>query len=172
MIRFSAEQRGRKRPEETSALASTALGLYFVIFVVAVAITLALAGALPSVVDIPDRYVDEAQLALILVLLGFAFRFPLGLFTSLLAGQQRYDVINFAGLLSAVLYLVGRRGRPALAGRRRRHARRRDADRHARPAAVAAAVGSPRAADAAPPAVARDARPGARAALVQRAATS
>ena len=28
VIRFSAEQRGRKRPEETSALASTALGLY------------------------------------------------------------------------------------------------------------------------------------------------
>ena len=40
-------------------------------------------------------------------MLGFAFRFPLGLFTSLLAGQQRYDVIKFAGLLSAVLYLVG-----------------------------------------------------------------
>ena len=43
-------------------------------------------------------------------MLGFAFRFPLGLFTSLLAGQQRYDVINFAGLLSAVLYLVGLTG--------------------------------------------------------------
>lgn len=106
VIRFSAEQRGRKSHEETSALASTALALYFVIFVIAVAITLALAWALPSVIDIPARYVEEAQLALVLVMLGFAFRFPLGLFTSLLAGQQRYDVINFAGLLSTVLYVA------------------------------------------------------------------
>lgn len=106
VIRFSAEQRGRKRPEETGTLASTALGIYFGIFVVAVAITLGLAWALPSVVDIPVRYVEAAQLALVLVMLGFAFRFPLGLFTSLLAGQQRYDVLNFAGLLSTVLYVV------------------------------------------------------------------
>jgi len=107
VIRFSAEQRGRKSQEETSALASTALALYLVIFLVAVAVTLILAWVLPLVVDIPDRFVDEARLALILVLLGFAIRFPVGLFTSLLAGQQRYDVINFAGLVSAVLYLVG-----------------------------------------------------------------
>lgn len=105
VIRFSAEQRGRKSQTETSGLASTALGLYGVIFGVAVVITLALAWALPAVVDIPARYVEAAQLALILVMLGFAVRFPLGLFTSLLAGQQRYDVLNFAGLLSTVLYV-------------------------------------------------------------------
>ena len=105
VIRFSAEQRGRKRPEETSVLASTALGLYLVIFAVALVITLALVWALPVVIGISDRYVDAAQLALALVLLGFAIRFPLGLFTSLLAGQQRYDVLNGAGVLSSLLYL-------------------------------------------------------------------
>jgi len=106
VIRFSAEQRGRKSQEETSGLASTALGLYLVIFLVSIVITLALAWALPSIVDIPHRFVDAAQLALVLAMLGFAFRFPLGLFTSLLAGQQRYDVLNFAGLLSTVLYVL------------------------------------------------------------------
>jgi O-antigen/teichoic acid export membrane protein len=106
VIRHSAEQRGRRAPEETNELASTALALYAVIFAAAVLITLALAWALPTVIDIPDEYVHPAQLALVLVLLGFAVRFPLGLFTSLLAGQQRYDVMNFAGLLSTVLYVV------------------------------------------------------------------
>ena len=57
-------------------------------------------------IDIPIAYVDEAQIALFLVMLGFAIRFPLGLFTSLLAGQQRYDVLNLAGVLSIVLYVA------------------------------------------------------------------
>ena len=105
VIRFSAEQRGRKRPEETSALASTAFGLYLVIFAVALVITVVLAWALPVLIEIPDEYVDATQLALVLVLLGFAIRFPLGVFTSLLAGQQRYDVLNGAGVLSSLLYL-------------------------------------------------------------------
>lgn len=105
VIRFSAEQRGRKSPEETSTLASTALGIYFVIFSVAIVITLVLAWALPRVVEIQDRYVHAAQLALVLAMLGFAIRFPLGLFASLLAGQQRYDVLNSAGVLSSLVYL-------------------------------------------------------------------
>lgn len=105
VIRHSAEQRGRGAPEETNELASTALALYLAIFVAAVAISLALAWGLPSVIDIPDRYVDESQIGLFLVMLAFAIRFPLGLFTSLLAGQQRYDVLNFAGVLSIMLYV-------------------------------------------------------------------
>jgi O-antigen/teichoic acid export membrane protein len=105
VIRFSAEQRGRKSQEETSTLASTALGIYFVIFSVAIVITLVLAWVLPRVVEIQDRYVHAAQVALVLAMLGFAIRFPLGLFASLLAGQQRYDVLNGAGVLSSLLYL-------------------------------------------------------------------
>ena len=33
-------------------------------------------------------------------------RFPVGLFGFLLAGQQRYDVLNIGNLLGAVLYFV------------------------------------------------------------------
>jgi len=106
VIRHSAEQRGRGAGEETNELASTALLLYLVIFAVAVAVTLGLVWALPSLIDVRDEYVGPARLALVLVMLGFAIRFPVGLFTSLLAGQQRYDVINFAGLLSAVIYVA------------------------------------------------------------------
>lgn len=106
VIRFAAEQRGRQSPAETSRLASTALALYAVIFLIAIAVTLALTWALPVVIEISDRYVDAARVALLLVMLGFAIRFPLGLFTSLLAGQQRYDVLNFAGLLSTVVYVA------------------------------------------------------------------
>jgi O-antigen/teichoic acid export membrane protein len=106
VIRFAAEQRGRRRPEETSGLAATALTLYAVIFAVALLLAVGLAWALPRAMDVPAAYVGAAQVALVIVLLGFAIRFPLGLFSSLLAGQQRYDVINFAGLLSMVLYVA------------------------------------------------------------------
>ena len=34
----------------------------------------------------------------------FVLRFPVGLFSYLLAGQQRYDVLNIGNLLGAVLY--------------------------------------------------------------------
>jgi len=106
VIRHGAEQRGRGRPEETDALASTALALYVVIFVVTALLAFGLAWALPRVVDMPDDYVWAAQVALLLVVLGWAFRFPLGLFASLLAAQQRYDVLNVAGFLSTVLYVA------------------------------------------------------------------
>lgn len=106
VIRHTAEQRGRDAQEETNELASTALLLYLGIFAVAVAVTLGLTWALPSLIDIRSDHVDSARLALLLVMIGFAIRFPVGLFTSLLAGQQRYDVINFAGFISTVLYVA------------------------------------------------------------------
>src|SRR5918992_946383 len=84
LIRFAAEQRGREARHETSALA----------------------WLLPLVVDISAEYERAAQVALVLTVGTFVTRFPLGLFNFLLAGQQRYDLVNGANVVGAVLYFV------------------------------------------------------------------
>ena len=104
LIRFAAEQRGRNARDETSELTSTAFAIYLVLAVVAVLLAVLLAFLLPLVVDISDEYVRAAQIAVVVSVGTFVFRFPLGLFGFLLAGQQRYDVLNVANILGAVLY--------------------------------------------------------------------
>ena len=104
IIRFAAEQRGRDAREETSELASTAFAIYLVLALVATLLAFALAWLLPLVVEISDQYVHAAQVAVLITIGAFVIRFPLGLFSVLLAGQQRYDVLNIGNLLAAVLY--------------------------------------------------------------------
>lgn len=104
LIRFAAEQRGRNARGETSELTSTALAIYLVLAVVSVLLAALLAYLLPLVVDISDQYVRAAQIAVVVSVGTFVLRFPLGLFGFLLAGQQRYDVLNVANILGAVLY--------------------------------------------------------------------
>ncbi len=45
-----------------------------------------------------------AQVALVISVGTFLIRFPVGLFSFLLAGQQRYDVLNIGNLLGSFLY--------------------------------------------------------------------
>ena len=106
LIRFAAEQRGREARHETSELASTALVIYVGLALVTLLLSFALAWLLPLVVDISDEYERAAQVALVLTIGTFVIRFPLGLFNFLLAGQQRYDVLNAANLLGAALYFA------------------------------------------------------------------
>ena len=104
LIRFAAEQRGRGARGETSELTSTALAIYLVLAVLSVLQAVLLAFLLPHVVDISDEYVRAAQIAVVVSVGTFVLRFPLGLFGYLLAGQQRYDVLNVANILGALLY--------------------------------------------------------------------
>src|ERR671910_56696 len=104
LIRFAAEQRGRNARDETSELTSTAFAIYLLLAVVSVLLAVLLAYLLPLVVDISDEYVRAAQIAVVVSVGTFVLRFPLGLFGFLLAGQQRYDVLNVANILGALLY--------------------------------------------------------------------
>ena len=106
LVRFAAEQRGRDAQHETSALASTALAIYGALAVVTLLLAFVLAWVLPRVVEISDEYVWAAQVALVIAVGTFVVRFPLGLFNFLLAGQQRYDLVNGANVVGAVLYFV------------------------------------------------------------------
>jgi O-antigen/teichoic acid export membrane protein len=106
IVRFAAEHRGRGATEDTSSLASVGLVVYGAIALVTIAVAVPLAWLVPLLVEIPDSLVTPARAATILVVAGIAARFPLGMFGNLLVGQQRYDVINLANLVSIVLYTV------------------------------------------------------------------
>ena len=60
---------------------------------------------IPYLIDLPGGARRRARLVVALVALGFVLQFPLGLFGSLLVAQQRYDVMNFAGLVSIPFYI-------------------------------------------------------------------
>ena len=106
IIRFAAEARGRRLPEDTNALASVGLVLYAVIGAVSLPIGLAIAWLVPALVSTPDDLVWPARISTFLVVLGIALRFPLGLFNNLLLGQQRFDLQNLANFTSTALYAV------------------------------------------------------------------
>ena len=104
LIRFAAEQRGRDARNETSELTSTAFAIYLGLALLTTLLAFVLAILLPHVVEISDDYVRAAQLALVISVGTFVIRFPIGLFNFLLAGQQRYDVLNIGNLLGSLLY--------------------------------------------------------------------
>ena len=106
IVRYAAEARGRRAPEDTNALASAGLALYGVIGLVTLPVGLVVAWLVPVLVDTPDDLVWEARVATFLVVLSIAARFPLGLFNNLLVGQQRFDLQNLANFISTVLYAV------------------------------------------------------------------
>jgi len=108
IIRFAAEQRGRgaQAEAEASELASAGLVLYGVVALATLALGLALIGLLPVFAEVPEGLLWPGRIALALLLAGSLIRFPFSLVNNLLAGQQRYDVINLGSLLSIVVYTV------------------------------------------------------------------
>lgn len=106
IIRFSAEQRGRGAVEETSMLVSAGLVLYGAIALVTTGVGVGLAWLVPYLIDLPPDLVRPVRVATILVVAGFAVRFPLGLFGNLLLGRSRYDLVNLGNFVSVVVYSV------------------------------------------------------------------
>jgi O-antigen/teichoic acid export membrane protein len=109
VVRFGAHARGRNDPEELNALASVGLVVYAVIGIVSVAVGIVLAAIVPYLLSMPHHLVWPARVATLLVVAGFAAEFPLGLFSNLLVGQQRYDLLNLGSIARLVVYaaLVG-----------------------------------------------------------------
>lgn len=106
VVRFVAEARGRGDDAEASALASNALVVYAGVGVVTLLSGSVLAWFVPALVGAPDDLVWASRVAALIVVLSIAARFPLGLFGSLMAGRQRFDVTAAAGLLANVLLVV------------------------------------------------------------------
>jgi len=104
IIRSSAEARGRGAPEDVNAIASVGLAMYAVIGLLTLPVGIGLAFLVPWAGNAPADLVWPARICTLLVVLSIAARFPLGLFTNLLIGRQRWDVQNLANFVSTVLY--------------------------------------------------------------------
>ncbi len=104
IVRFAAAYRGQGSTEETNALASTGLVVYAAIGLASIPVGLALAWAVPYLIDIPSDLDWDARAATALIVLGLVLRFPFGLFGSLLLGQHRFDVQNLGNAISLVVY--------------------------------------------------------------------
>jgi O-antigen/teichoic acid export membrane protein len=106
VVRFTAEARGRRAPEDTNRLASVALVLYAAIGVVTLVLGIAISWLVPLLIDTPDDLTGDSRLAAFLVTLSLVVRFPLGLFYNLLGGHQRFDVQNLGNFLGTIAYAV------------------------------------------------------------------
>lgn len=106
VVRFSAKHRGAGEQHETSVLASVALVAYGLIALVTMGAGAVLAYLVPILTDVPDDLVTPTRVATVLVVASLAARFPLGLFSNVLLGQQRYDVVNLGNFASLVVYAI------------------------------------------------------------------
>ena len=106
VVRFTAFHRGRDAPDEIDALASTSLAVFLVLGALSVAVGLVIAWFLPAMIDLPANLERPAQVAAVIATFTLGMQAPLGLFSNLLKGAQRFDVLNVGGLASIVAYAV------------------------------------------------------------------
>lgn len=106
VVRFTAFHRGRKSPDDINALASTSLAVFVLLGLFSIAVGLVIAWFLPVMIDLPADLERPAQVAAVIATLTLGLQAPLGLFTSLLKGVQRFDVINAGGVASIAVYAV------------------------------------------------------------------
>jgi O-antigen/teichoic acid export membrane protein len=105
VVRFAATYRGRGSSEETNALLSVGLVLYGAVTLVSLPVAVGLAFAVPPLLGLEGDIVWPARVAALIVAGTVVTRFPLGLASNLLLGQQRADVVNAANALAALSYL-------------------------------------------------------------------
>lgn len=106
VIRFAAAYRGEGAEERTSELASVGLVLYVVVGAASLLLGAALAWLVPSLTDVPDDLVGPVRVATVLLVAAVGLRLPLGLFVSLLAGRQRYDIVNWSNAAAVGLHAI------------------------------------------------------------------
>ena len=106
VVRFTAFHRGRDAPDDINALASTSLAVFVVLGLLSIAVGLVIAWFLPAMIDLPPNLERPAQVAAVIATLTLGTQAPLGLFSSLLKGAQRFDVLNAGGIASIVVYAV------------------------------------------------------------------
>jgi O-antigen/teichoic acid export membrane protein len=104
IVRYSAYYRGRRDTAAISEVASCGFALY-----VGISALLALAGVLfavvlPSIESIHGELVHPARVAAFVTVLTLALELPIGAFSNLLKGQQRFDIVNAGSLVSLVVY--------------------------------------------------------------------
>jgi O-antigen/teichoic acid export membrane protein len=106
VIRYAAAYRGEGDEERTSELASVGLVLYVVVGTASVVLGAIFAWIIPYLTDVPDDLVGPVRVATFVLVAAVGLRLPLGLFVSLLAGRQRYDIVNWSNAVAVGIYAI------------------------------------------------------------------
>jgi O-antigen/teichoic acid export membrane protein len=106
IVRYVAKYSATEEYEELSRLVNTAMFSYGAIGAVSMMITLLAAYYVNSIFRIPPEFVATARLLLLMVGTSVSLGFPLGVFSGILEGLQRFYVLNFTNITSTILRAI------------------------------------------------------------------
>jgi O-antigen/teichoic acid export membrane protein len=94
VVKFVAEHHARENLDELNATCSTIFGVYLAFGGLCFALALALVGPLPHLFHIPGGYANDARLMLLMMGVGLLVQFPGSVYSGVLMGLERFDVMN------------------------------------------------------------------------------
>jgi O-antigen/teichoic acid export membrane protein len=106
IVRYVAKCSATEEYDELNRLVNTAMFSYGGIGAVAMVITLVAAYYVNSIFKIPAEFVGTARWLLLMVGTSVSLGFPLGVFSGILEGLQRFYVLNFTNITSTILRAI------------------------------------------------------------------
>jgi O-antigen/teichoic acid export membrane protein len=106
IVRYVAKYSATGEYDELNRLLNTAMFSYTAIGAVAMSITLIAAYFVNSIFRIEPEFVTTARWLLLIVGASVSLGFPLGVFSGILEGLQRFYVLNFTNIASTILRTV------------------------------------------------------------------
>lgn len=106
IVRYVAKYSATSQQEEMNQLVNTATFSYTAIGILAMAVTLIAAYYVNSIFHIPAEFVSTARWLLLMSGASVSLGFPLGVFSGILEGLQRFYLLNFTSIGSTLLRAV------------------------------------------------------------------
>jgi O-antigen/teichoic acid export membrane protein len=103
IVRFVSKFSAVEDTDNLARVINTSFGIYSIIGILAMLVTLAGTIYVDSIFKIPPQFHSTAQWLLLIVGTSVAIGFPLGVFGGILEGLQRFDVLNWTGLGATLL---------------------------------------------------------------------
>jgi len=106
IVRYVAKYSATEDYDELNRLINTAMFSYTGIGAVAMLITLVAVHFMNSIFKIPAEFVGTSRLLLLMVGASVSLGFPLGVFSGILEGLQRFYVLNFTNITSTIVRAI------------------------------------------------------------------
>ncbi|MGA8437520.1 MAG: oligosaccharide flippase family protein, partial [Candidatus Sulfotelmatobacter sp.] len=103
IVRYVAKYSATEEHDELNGLVNTAMFGYSGIGIVAMAVTLIATYYVNSIFRIPTEFVVTARWLLLMVGTSVSLGFPLGVFSGILEGLQRFYLLNFTSISSTLI---------------------------------------------------------------------
>jgi O-antigen/teichoic acid export membrane protein len=103
IVRYIAKYSAAHDYDELNRLVNTAMFSYSGIGIVATAVTLIATHYVPSIFHVVPEFVSTARWLLLIVGTSVALGFPIGVFSGILEGQQRFYLLNVTNVSSTIL---------------------------------------------------------------------